>query len=67
MTIHCQTKFITSSSISSSSTSFSSGVVAALVLLVLDIFEPIVGDPGNQLAAPESLAGEDATADFLDK
>lgn len=59
--------FKTSSNISSSSTSFSPWTVVGLVLLALDIFEPIVGEATNQFGAPEPLLGEDGSANFLDK
>lgn len=60
-------KILTSSNISSSSTSVSPWLVAALPLLILDIFEPITGEERNQLGASETLTGEDAPANFLDK
>lgn len=60
--------FMTSSNISSSSTSFSFPcIVAALALLALDIFEPIVGDVGSQMGATEPLTGEEAPVIFLVK
>ena len=40
--------------------------VATLALLALEIFEPMVGEAGNQLAGPEPLTGEDELI-FLDK
>lgn len=42
-------------------------MVAALALLALDIFEPIVGEAGAQLGTPEPLAGVEAPVIFLDK
>lgn len=58
---------MTSSNISSSSISSSSWVVAALALLVLDIFEPVVGELINQLGASKPVTGEDVQDNFLDK
>ena len=59
-----QIMFITSSNISSSSTSFSSKQTVAK--LALDIFDPMVGEAANQLAAPDPLTG-DAEPAFLDR